>query len=354
MAVKFDLSRMAQVMDAHERWWRGELDRPLVYGLICDAYAPSHSSKAPFLNQSNCHDLSFSAEEIVDAMDARLSCFEFIGDGYPHINMDCFGPGVLAAFCGARLDNSSGNVWFFPAEKKEIGDVKIKYDPCNPWAQRIKDIYRAGIQRWNGTVIMGMPDLGGLLDVIATFCGTEELLFALIEEPEQVLRLVSEAQAAWHEAYEDFARVLAPQKGFSDWSRLLSSTPSYILQSDFSYMIGPDMFREFVLQSLCEDTRRLSNTIYHLDGVGQLAHLDELLKIKELNAVQWVPGDGQPAPPHWIEVYEKIAAAGKQMMVLGSPGDFLQVLERLHGTPYGCFTFTASSRDYAQKILKAR
>lgn len=30
MAVDFDRDRMEAVLDAHERWWRGELDRPLV------------------------------------------------------------------------------------------------------------------------------------------------------------------------------------------------------------------------------------------------------------------------------------------------------------------------------------
>ncbi|MBQ4152810.1 MAG: hypothetical protein IJD11_00515 [Oscillospiraceae bacterium] len=352
--VHFDTSRMAQVKDTYERWWKGELDRPLINGTICDAYAPSHESRAPLLRQSNCNQLNWSAEEIVDAMDADLSKYDFFGDGYPQINMDSFGPGVLSAFCGADLDNSSGNVWFFPSEKKEIGDIKVKYDPQNPWALRIKDIYRAGMEKWNGSVVMGMPDLGGLLDVIGVFCGTEDLLFALIDEPEQVARLVLETQEAWHEAFNDFARVLAPQKAYSDWSKLLSATPSYILQSDFSYMISPDMFREFVLESLREDTRRLDHTIYHLDGIGQLAHLDELLKIKDLNAVQWVPGDGQPKAPYWMEVYEKIANAGKQMMVLGSADEFLQVLDRVHGSPYAAFTFRETDRDYALDLLKAR
>ena len=93
-----------------------------------------------------------------------------MGDGFPYVNFDCFGPGVVAAFCGARLDNSSGQVWFFPQKKQEIGDIHVKYDPENIWVKRIKDIYRAGLDRWNGSVIMGMPDLGGVLDVAASLC----------------------------------------------------------------------------------------------------------------------------------------------------------------------------------------
>lgn len=118
---------------------------------------------------------------------------------------------MVAAFCGARLDNSSGQVWFFPQKKQEIGDIHVKYDPENIWVKRIKDIYRAGLDRWNGSVIMGMPDLGGVLDVAAALCDSEDLLFACIEEPEEVVRLAKEIQTAWYAAYNDFAGVLKPQ-----------------------------------------------------------------------------------------------------------------------------------------------
>jgi hypothetical protein len=38
----------------------------------------------------------------------------------------------------------------------------------------------------------------------------------------------------------------------------------------------------------------LPRTFYHLDGIGQLHHLDLVLSIAELDGVQWVPGDGKP------------------------------------------------------------
>ncbi len=354
MAVNFDLSRMAEIRENYERWWNGTLDRPLVRGVIYDAHPICRETRAPLLGQANCTDFSWSAEELIDTIDADLSQYEYIGDGFPYVNLDSFGPGVLAAFCGARLDNSSGQVWFFPAEKKDISEIHANYDPENIYVKRIKDIYLAGLDRWQGSVIMGMPDLGGILDVVAALVGSEELLFALIEEPEEVKRLVGEVQEAWHQAYNDFAEVLKPQGGYTDWSQLFSSTPSYILQSDFSYMISPDMFSEFVMDSLKEDTRRLDHTIYHLDGVGALPHLDQLLTLPDLNAVQWVYGAGKPGPMHWLDVYKKIADSGKQMMINGSAKDFLGVLEVVHGSPYSIQGFSKNDMDFAKKVLAAR
>lgn len=354
MAIHFDLERMHRVQEAHVRWWNGTLDRPLVRVTLNNVHPSEHIYPAPLLNQQSCADFSWSPEQLIDALDEQLSRHEYLGDAFPFVNFDAFGPGVLAAFCGAKLDNSSGNVWFWPDEEREIADIHVKYNPDNIWVRRIKDIYRAGLEKWNGTVIMGMPDLGGVMDVAATFRGSENLLLDLYDDPDEVLRLNREIQDAWYAAYEDFAAVLAPQNGFSNWSGLLSREPSYIIQCDFCYMIGNAMFRQFVLPTLREDTERLRHTIYHLDGIGELNHLDDILALGKLDAVQWVFGDGKPSGLHWLDVYKKIQASGKQMMIVGGPQDYLDVLGTLHGTPYGNFGFDARDRDLAEKLISAR
>jgi hypothetical protein len=83
-------------------------------------------------------------------------------------------------------------------------------------------------------------------------------------------------------------------------------------------MISPDMFDEFVKPELEASCKRLRNAFYHLDGIGQLSHLDSLLSIKELKGVQWIPGDGQPDMTKWPEVYRKIRAAGKLIQIWGN------------------------------------
>ena len=352
MPIHFDRARMAEVMAAHEAWWSGKLDRPLLQIRIPDAFPDARRGEP--LTQANCTDLSRTPEDIIDAWDAVLSRTEYLGDAYPHVNLDVFGPGVLAAFCGARPDNRSGRVWFFPQEEKPIREIHAVYDRDSIWARRIRAICRAGTERWEGTVMIGMPDFGSPLDAAAALIGTENLLYALADEPEEVLRLVGELHRAWHEAYRDFAAVLAPQGGFTDWGGLLSQGPSYILQCDFCYMIGPEMFRTFVLDSLRDDTKRLSHTIYHLDGTGELVHLDPLLSLDDLDAVQWVWGAGKPGAAHWLDLYRRIRDAGKQIMVVGGAQDYLDVLHGVGGTPYARLTFPAARRDEAAALLAAR
>jgi len=92
------------------------------------------------------------------------------------------------------------------------------------------------------------------------------------------------------------------------------------LQCDESAMISPEMFNKFVLPGLVEQCDFLDHAAYHLDGVDALRHLDAILGIKRLGAVQWVPGAGQPGgcDPTWFDLYRRIRKAGKSLMVIGA------------------------------------
>jgi len=355
MPIHFDHSRWEEIRKTYGLWWDRKLDRPLIHVTIQDAFeSDGNEPKNPCLGQGNCHDFSVSPEDVINAYDYRLQKIEYLGDSFPAINFDCFGPGVLAAFCGANLDNSSGRVWFFPEKYLPIEEIHVKYDPENKWVKRIKDIYRAGNEKWKGQVIMGMPDLGGILDVAAAFRNTEDLLLDFYDNPEEVLRLCEEIQTAWHEAYRDLNSVLdVCSPGYSDWHGLYSATPAYVLQSDFSYMIGPDMFKTFTLPFLEKDCELLDNTIYHHDGIGQLPHLDMLLSIEKLNAIQWVAGAGKQSASHWIDLYKRIEEAGKGIAVLGSVAEFLKVYSQVKKGLYYRYGFLKKDRAEAEKLLKA-
>ncbi len=352
MGIHFSYDRMLEAAENHLRWWRGDPDRPLVKLTIENRY-PAERSAVPPLSQSNSLDFSVSPETVVDALDLELSRKEFLGDAFPMVDFGAFGPGVLAGFCGARADDHTGSIWYFPREAKEISDIHAKYDPDCALVRRIKAIYRAGLQKWNGSVIMGLPDLGGVMDVAAALRGSEELLMDLYDNPEEVLRLIGEIETAWREAYEDLSAVLAPQKFNTNWSGLLSDVPSYVCQCDFCYMIGNGMFRSFVLDTLKKDTEYLGNVIYHLDGKGELKHLNDILSLPKLKAVQWVFGDGEKPAEEWMDVYGAIARAGKRIWVCGTPDSFRKVYSQMREPMYFTYGLDASCEDEGRAFLRA-
>ncbi len=329
MSIKFDEARWAKVREDSRAWWRHELDRPLIQVRLQGADPGREEPDLTSSGFQSHHDLSVPPERIADRTEYDLSCRRWLGDAFPAAGSS-FGPGVLAAFLGARLMNGPHTTWFKPEGEAGLSEIALEYEIENPWLTRVRDVMRALAGRTEGLAQISMTDLGGNLDVLSTFRPGERLLLDLYDDPEGVKRLTWRAHEMWWRAFEDLDSVVRPTNpGYTAWATIFSETPYYMLQCDFSYMIGPDMFDEFVKPELAASCARFDHAFYHLDGPGQLAHLDSLLEIDELDGVQWVPGDGNPGCAEWPEVYRKIRDAGKLIQVLGGPRELDAVAEQL-------------------------
>lgn len=317
MSIAFTDARWNQVEENWRQWWAGELGRPII-SLTCAGRDPGRPEPSlPYRGFHAFYDFSISADAIIDRLDYDLSCQNMYADAFPCVWPN-FGPGVLAAFLGADLHSSleADTVWFHPREEQELADVKMAFDRENQWVRRIADFYRAAQRRWGNSVQLSMTDLGGNLDVLSSFRPSEQLLFDLYDVPDVVKKRTWESHQYWWEAFKYFNDLLQPvNRGYTAWTPLFSAQPYYMLQCDFCYMISPEMFNEFVKPELAASCRKLTNAFYHLDGPGQLPHLDSLLSIPELTGVQWVPGDGSPDAGQWPEVYRKIRDAGKKIQI---------------------------------------
>lgn len=357
MTLHFSHDRWQLVREAHRLWWAGQLDRPLILARVGGAPSDLPEPAGPPLEQHNCADFSITPEQLVERWDYMLSTERYLGDAFPYIGMSSFGPGIAGAFLGARLDNATGHVWFYPDREREVADLDLRYDPDNVWLRRVKAIYEAAARRWDdGLVQMAMTDLGGTLDVVSTFRPGEELLMDLLLQPEAVKRATWQVHDLWFRYFDELTAAMGPRRpGYSAWWPIYCETPWYILQCDFAYMIGPRQFDEFVLPELAAAARRLGTAIYHLDGVGQLPHLDSILRIPEIRGIQWVPGDGKAPIDEWPEVHRKVHAAGKLITIAGGPQTLERVADQI-GTGRGIsfLTWAHYGEEDALRDLLAR
>jgi len=94
-------------------------------------------------------------------------------------------------------------------------------------------------------------------------------------------------------------------------------------------MIGPQMFKHFIYDDLSKTAAALNKPFYHLDGIGELVHLDSLLSIDSIKGIQWIPGTGDPEKQDWSEVYSKISASGKKIMAPSWPYRFDKFLDEI-------------------------
>ncbi len=317
MSIGFTKEKWDTIIHDSNLWWHGKLGRPLIQGWI---QPPQQTAGFSF---QSYYPLEEPAEIIIDDWQVRLSSMAFLGDAYPHIWPN-FGPGVVAAFLGAELKNGRDHdtVWFEPRDQQAIKDIQFDFDPEHKWFLRIKEIISAAIDRWQGSVQIGMPDLGGTLDILSTFRPGEKLLLDLYDEPDEVKRLIDQCDEIWWQYFQEFQSLTAGvNPGYTTWAEIFSQAPHYMLQCDVAYMIGPDMFEKHVKPSLQKACDRLTNAFYHLDGPGQLVHLDSVLDIESLRGIQWIPGAGSPDITQWPDVYRKITDAGKKIQLISTISD---------------------------------
>ncbi|MDR1599051.1 MAG: hypothetical protein LBS11_04160 [Oscillospiraceae bacterium] len=247
----------------------------------------------------------------------------YLADAF-HSVFTNFGPGCLTACVGGSARWAKDTVWFenepFFIEDWENPPVPA-WNPDSSMARLLDEFISKYLAAADGRYLVSLTDIGGTYDILAAMRGTQNLLFDLIEHPEEVISYVdSRIAPLWKACFEEETRrLMAAQGAVTSWMPIYSEKPYYPLQCDFSAMISPAMFGEFILPDLRRQTEFMDRSIYHLDGPGEIPHLDLLLGLPRLSAIQWTSGDGKPelTDPVWFDLYDRIQRAGKGIVLLG-------------------------------------
>ncbi|MFB3896749.1 MAG: hypothetical protein ACE14V_10650 [bacterium] len=327
MQIRFNDQDWERITQDWTGFWHQDLDQPMVWIQIWDPSKEPIPGRKSFMAQ---YPLQLSPEEIIELETRHLEGFDFIGDAFPKLFVN-FGAGSAAAYFGAIPKVEPTTVWFDPMNF-DLQYIKLAINRTGEWYQRIHAILDAALARWQDKVQVSNTDIGGNLDILASLRGTEQLLIDCYEQPEWVAGLCKQITTYWLQIYQEEAdKILKVCRGTSPWAPVFSQGYTYMLQSDFSYMISPQMFERFVMPDLCTCCDFLDDPFYHLDGKGQLNHLDMLCSIKKLKGIQWGPGAGQPEAEEWPEVIHKIRAADKLCWVVVSPEGALRIKNEFGG-----------------------
>lgn len=256
-------------------------------------------------------------EGLCGGMAADMATMEGVGACIPTIQ-HFYGkrgtPMTLAYYLGGRVRFQSDTVWAGPVIDN-WADFELEYDPDNIWWRRSLMLLELSLQKSQGRCLTALPDFGDTLTVFSLLRGTENLLIDLMEDKGAVLEARDKFLALWpkyHQACWDVYRRYLP--GDTSW---LTWAPgkTYACQCDFSVMISPALFEEFVVPEVEALGRYLEYIAWHLDGPGELKHLDILLDLPQIKAIQWYQGAGQPGAAHWLDVLKKIKNKGKSLIV---------------------------------------
>ena len=297
--------------------------------------------------------LDIPAEEVIAQYTRLLNAMRWYGNSWPRWWPN-FGPGVAAAFLGARLHADPRTVWFDLPQPVDLAAWQPAVDPANPYWLRVQELTRLAREMWGSQVNLRYTDLGGNLDILASLRGTQQLLLDVLESPQEVSRAVQAVTRAWLVYYNALDHITAPAgRGSSAWAPVWAPSRFYMLQSDFSYMISPRMFERFVLPDLAACCEALDYPFYHMDGKGQIPHLDLLLSLKKLRGIQWVPGDGAPGPEEWLPLLKRIRDGGKLCQLAVTPQGALRILRELGGKGFALYIKEPMTPSQAHAFLEA-
>ena len=168
--------------------------------------------------------------------------------------------------------------------------------------------------------LVGCPDLIENMDVLSSLRGAQTLLMDMVERPEWVEQKIREINDVWFAAYQRIYDLIKLEDGSSAFGAFYIWGPGKVakLQCDASAMFSPKMYQRFVVPALTAQCEWLDHSLYHLDGTQAMVHLDNLLAIEPLDAIEWTPQAGieTGGNQRWHDLYRRILAAGKSVQVV--------------------------------------
>jgi hypothetical protein len=316
-----------------EAFWNREIiDRPLVQiGLM---KPEQEQIPLPVSNHKTSRERWLDTEYQAELALANLSNQEFLGDTLPTVFPN-LGPDLFSSFYGCPLEfGDYGTSWSVPILHDWAEAEKIQMDWNNPYLAKLHEMTDALLEVGKGKFIVGMTDWHPGGDLIAAFRDPQNLAADMIEHLDDVKRLLHRIEDDYFKVYDIFYHKLrSAGQPITSWLTLLHEGRYYIPSNDFSIMISKKMYDEVFLPGIVRECQYMERSIYHLDGPGAIRHLDSLLGIKELNAIQFVPGSGNEKYERWVALYQKIQKAGKGIQVICSLSEIPLVIETLD--PHG-------------------
>ena len=344
---KPDLEHSLARIDA---WFHQDvLDRPPIRFFAHNSTHVDHFH--PTGRWSTLKDRWFDAEYQVDSYLESIQDRKFLGETFS-VFMPNLGPEVYSAFYGCELVYQEVTSYCVPKIHDWSDMETLVLDFQNEYFRKIEEITRLALEKCDGSYWVGYTDLHPGGDCAAAWRDPQSLCMDLITSPKEVKTLTKKASDDFVMIFNYYDKLLKSHDQPSvTWMGIPSRGRMHIPSCDFSSMVSKKHFEEFFLPAIRDEIVTMTHNIFHLDGKGVARHLDSLLEIPEIQAIQWVQGFGVDQPiMQWIPMIRKILDAGKSVL-LEITHEELEPLLREVG-PKGIMFCMAATEEEQQTILR--
>ncbi len=333
-----------------QAWYAGDiLDRiPVRFAAHNAEYSQTDAND---LNSAEWEKIWFDAEGVLERFIKSIKGKSFIAETFP-VFWPNLGPDVYSAFYGSQLTYGHVTSWSRPyIEDIESASNLVFNLSDNKYFKFLDRVTDLAIQMADNNYLIGYTDLHPGMDCVAAWRGPERLCIDMLENPQAVKNLCAIASKDFKFIYDYFDKKIKTNNQYSTtWIGIPVSGRLHIPSCDFATMMSPKQFEEFVLPQISDEVRHATHNIFHLDGKGVARHLDMILQISEIGAIQWVQGVGDDLPiMQWVPLIKKIQAAGKGVIIdLGKEelDPFMQAVK-----PQGIFLCINETDEKIQKSI---
>ena len=337
------LSRIEAKLTA---WWEhaDEKNPCLLITLPAEGAAPPKQTE-------DLHRRWFDVEYVLRHAMHSVEHIQYLGVSAP-VHLPQLGSAAMAGVLGAHMAYvDERTIWPLPSGRSLSEMTEIELDRRNEYYGTLLEITRrsAALSR-NHHWVSPFP-LEGPGDCLEGVYGAMDLFTAMIDTPGAVRAAIGHFTRLWLQAFEEVELIIesAGNPGGVGWAGIWAPGRTFPLQEDFSYNLSPAMFRHFLLPSLHELVEALPYPMFHLDGTT--VHLEALLEIPRLRAIQWVPGPGREAIAGWYDLLRAIKAAGKSIQAFCTAAEVDDLVANV-GARGLLVGLRDSTREEAERLLE--
>lgn len=332
-----------------DAFWHGAIiDRPVISLALAepDPAYPAPAAKTHATERERWLDAGYVADCALHTVMNK----GYMGDALPYV-MPNLGPEVFSAFFGTELEYGPSTAWSIAnlTDWKDVNQLRFSID--NFYWKKTLEMTDALLAIGHGKFYTGVTDLHPGGDAITAFRDPLRLNMDMLDCVDNVKALLKRVDSTFLDVFDYFMDLLQSHgQAITTWPGITSTKRWHVPSNDFSCMISKTMFDEVFLPGIAAECEHAEASIYHLDGPNALQHLDSLLAIKRLNAIQWIPGAGH-GDQDWTWVHQKCQAAGKGIQVMTSSQNLDQIMQTLR--PEGAWLrCTVKSREEGEFVLK--
>jgi hypothetical protein len=309
----------------------------------------------PGYSWKNLKERWWNTDYQIELFEYKLRHSTFNAETFP-VFWPNLGPEVYTAFYGVELEYKEVTSYAIPTLKSWEEMESIRLDFNNPYFRKIEEMTLQALERCQGKYLVGYTDIHAGIDCAAAFRDPQQFCMDLLLEPLLAKRLVDISSKDFHTVYNHFDSILKTHNQLSvNWMGIPSFEKVHIPGCDFASMLSPEDFDTFVLPFIKEEVAPMTQNIFHVDGKGVARHLDKILELPEINAIQWVQGMGLDAPiMQWVPLIKKVQAAGKSLVIdlqVSELDSFMKEI-RPEGILLCIDADINSQKDIIRKVLK--